>query len=70
MINFTDKPRFCISSVPVDMRKGREGLADIVRTRFGHNHHDYGEIFIFYSKRYFTVKFLHYDLDSYVVYQK
>ena len=70
MLNFTNRTRFYISSVPVDMRKGREGLADIVRTSFGHDPRAYDEAFIFYSKRYDTVKILHYDLNGYVVYQK
>lgn len=52
------------------MRKGRDGLADIVRTSFGHDPRAYDEAFIFYSKRYDTVKILHYDLNGYVVYQK
>lgn len=70
MLNFTNRTRFYISSVPVDMRKGREGLADIVRTSFGHDPRAYDEAFIFYSKRYDTVKILHYDLNGYVIYQK
>ena len=36
MLNFMNRTRFYISSVSVDMRKGREGLADIVRTSFSH----------------------------------
>lgn len=70
MLNFTARTKFYISSTPVDMRKGREGLADIVRTKFGHDPHAYDEAFVFYSKRYDTVKILHYDLNGYVVYQK
>ena len=30
----------------------------------------YGEAFIFYNKKYDTVKILHYDLNGYVIYQK
>ena len=70
MLNFTSRTKYYISSCPVDMRKGRDGLAVIVRTSFGHDPRAYDEAFIFYSKRYDTVKILHYDLNGYVVYQK
>ena len=52
------------------MRKGREGLAGIVREVMGHNPKCYDEAFIFYSKDYKKVKILHYDLNGYVMYQK
>lgn len=70
MLNFTNRTNFYLSSLPVDMRKGRDGLADIVRTSFGHAPRAYDEAFIFYSKRYDTVKIQHYDLNGYVIYQK
>ena len=52
------------------MRKGREGLAGIVREYMGHNPKCYDEAFVFYSKDYKKVKILHYDLNGYVMYQK
>ena len=52
------------------MRKGREGLAGVVREAMGHNPKCYDEAFIFYSKDYRKVKILHYDLNGYVMYQK
>ena len=52
------------------MRKGREGLAGVVREVMGHNPKCYDEAFIFYSKDYRKVKILHYDLNGYVMYQK
>ena len=30
----------------------------------------YGDAFIFYNKKYDTVKILHYDMNGYVIYQK
>ena len=52
------------------MRKGREGLAGVVREVMCHNPKCYDEAFIFYSKDYKKVKILHYDLNGYVMYQK
>ena len=31
MLNFTSKTKYYLSSHPTDMRKGREGLAGVVR---------------------------------------
>ena len=42
------------------MRKGFEGLANIVREAMGQNPLDYNQAFIFYSKDYRKVKILHY----------
>ena len=70
MINFTSGTKYFISSHPTDMRKGREGLAGIVRGLMGHNPGCYDEAFIFYSNDYRKVKILHYDLNGYVMYQK
>ena len=52
MINFTNRTTYYISSCPTDMRKGREGLAQIVREVMGRNPLCYDEAFIFYSKDY------------------
>ena len=70
MLNFTSRTNFYICSIPTDMRKGREGLATIVREYFHRDPTAYGEAFIFYNKKYDTVKILHYDLNGYVIYQK
>ena len=53
-----------------DMRKGCEGLANIVRTAMEHNPKNYDEAFIFYSKDYRKVKILHYDINGWVMYFK
>lgn len=52
------------------MRKGHEGLADIVRLSMDHNPLAYNETFIFYSKDYRKVKVLHYDINGWVLYSK
>ena len=54
---------FFICSISIDMRKGREGLVTIVREYFQCDPLVYGEAFIFYNKKYDTVKILHYDLN-------
>ena len=69
MIKFTNRTTYYISSCPTDMRKGREGLAQIVREVMKRNPLCY-EAFIFYSKDYKKVKILHYDLNGYVMYEK
>ena len=70
MINFTSRTRYYLSSNPTDMRKGREGLAGVVREVMGRDPRCYDEAFIFYSKDYRKVKVLHYDLNGYVMYEK
>lgn len=49
MLNFTSRTNFYICSIPTDMRKGREGLATIVREYFHRDPTAYGEAFIFYN---------------------
>jgi hypothetical protein len=61
MINFTSTTHYFIKPSPTDMRKGFEGLANIVREAMGQNPLDYNQAFIFYSKDYRKVKILHYD---------
>ncbi|WP_195474292.1 IS66 family insertion sequence element accessory protein TnpB [Parabacteroides distasonis] len=50
MINFTNRTDYYISSTPTDMRKGSDGLAQIIRETMRRNPLDYNEAFIFYSK--------------------
>jgi transposase len=70
MINFTSRTKYFINARPTDMRKGCEGLAEVVRTYMGHNPLDYNEAFIFYSKDYRKVKILHFDINGWVLYSK
>ena len=59
MLNFTSRTTYYLSSTPTDMRKGREGLAGIIREKMQHDSYSYDEAFIFYSKDYCKVKILH-----------
>ena len=43
MLHFTDRTKYFLNSHPTDMRKGCEGLADIVRTAMEHNPKNYNE---------------------------
>ena len=70
MLHFTDRTKYFLNSHPTDMRKGCEGLANIVRTAMEHNPKNYDEAFIFYSKDYRKVKILHYDINGWVMYSK
>ena len=70
MLHFTDRTKYFLNSHPTDMRKGCEGLANIVRTAMEHNPRNYDEAFIFYSKDYRKVKILHYDINGWVMYSK
>lgn len=56
MFNFASRTKFYICSIPTDMRKGREGLATIVRDLFHSNPLAYDEAIIFYNKKYDTVR--------------
>ena len=70
MLNFKGNIMYYLSSTPTDMRKGREGLAEVVREVMERDPHNYGEAFIFYSKDLRKVKILHYDLNGFVIYEK
>ena len=70
MLNFTSKTSYYLSSIPTDMRKGREGLAGVVREKLARDPYNYDEAFIFYSKDLRKVKILHYDLNGFVIYEK
>ena len=50
MLNFKSNITYYLSSIPTDMRKGREGLAEVVREKMQRDPYIYGDAFIFYSK--------------------
>ena len=70
MVNLTERTGYYICNSPVDLRKGREGLADIVRGSSSYAPTSYDKAFIFYNKKYDTVKILHFDLNGYMILQK
>ena len=55
---------YYLSSTPTDMRKGREGLAGVVREKMQRDPYTYGDAFIFYSKDLKKVRILHYDING------
>lgn len=61
---------FHICSIPVDMRKGRDKLAAVVRDCLSHNPKDGRNAYIFYSKDCKVVKILHHDGSGYEIYAK
>ena len=70
MVNLTERTGYYLCNSPVDLRKGREGLADIVRNSSSYDPTSYDKAFIFYNKKYDTVKILHFDLNGYMILQK
>ena len=70
MLNFKSNITYYLSSTPTDMRKGREGLAGVVRETMQRDPYTYGDAFIFYSKDLKKVKILHYDINGFVIYAK
>ena len=70
MLNFKGGITYYLSSTATDMRKGREGLAGVVREALQRDPYNYGEAFIFYSKDLRKVKILHYDINGFVIYSK
>ena len=70
MLNFKSNIKYYLSSIPTDMRKGRDGLAGVVREALHRDPYNYSEAFIFYSKDLRKVKILHYDINGFVIYEK
>ena len=70
MLNFKSNITYYLSSTHIDMRKGREGLAGVVREKLQRDPYNYGDAFIFYSKDLRKVKILHYDINGFVIYEK
>ena len=49
MVNLTERTGYYLCNSPVDLRKGREGLADIVRNSSSYDPTSYDKAFIFYN---------------------
>ena len=47
MLNFKSNITYYLSSTPTDMRKGREGLAEVVREKMQRDPYIYGDAFIY-----------------------
>lgn len=70
MLDFNNRTNYYLCSRPMDMRKGKDGLSNLVREAMGQDPLKYDNAYIFYNKHYDIVKILHYDLNGYVVYEK
>lgn len=70
MIDVDSVTYFFISPKPVDMRKGRDKLAAVIRELLGKDPRNGTQAYIFYSKDYKTVKIFHRDYCGIEIYQK
>jgi transposase len=61
--------RVWVATTPVDMRKGFDGLAEVVRSFLGHDPLS-GSMFVFRNRSAQRVKVLWYDRDGLVIYYK
>lgn len=65
----TDGVRVWVATRPVDMRKGFDGLAEVVRSFLGHDPLS-GSLFVFRNRTAQRVKVLWYDRDGLAIYYK
>jgi transposase len=65
----TDGVRVWVATRPVDMRKGFDGLAEVVRAFLGHDPLS-GNLFVFRNRSAQRVKVLWYDRDGMTIYYK
>jgi transposase len=61
--------RVYLAAVPVDLRRGHDGLVTIVRNEWKLNPFD-GHLFVFLGKRLDRVKILAWDRNGFVLYYK
>ena len=61
--------RVWVATAPVDMRKGFDGLAEVVRAFLGHDPLS-GSLFVFCNRSAQRVKILWYDRDGLAIYYK
>lgn len=65
----TEGVRVWVATQPVDMRKGFDGLAEVVRTSLGHDPPS-GSLFVFRNRSAQRVKVLWYDRGGLAIYCK
>lgn len=70
MIDLNTASTYWLCPEPVDMRKGRDKLANVVRDKMKSNPLNGSHAFIFYAKNLKTVKILHHDYTGYEIYTK
>lgn len=69
MIGFNSQQKYYLHVEPVDMRKGLHSLCGVVRNELESEPTD-GNVYLFFSRSYQTVKMLVWDKDGFVVYGK
>jgi len=69
MLTIAAGAKVFLASEPVDLRRGHDGLATLVRTRFGMDPLD-GHLFVFVGRRVDRVKVLFWDRGGFVLYYK
>lgn len=69
MLSLPANVRIFLASEPVDLRKGFDGLAALVRSQFGQNVFD-GHLFAFLGRRRDRVKVLFWDRGGYALFYK
>ena len=69
MLTLPPGVRLYLATVPVDGRKGIDGLSNVVRHAFGADPLS-GSMFVFFSKRRDRVRVLYWDRDGYVLVTK
>jgi IS66 Orf2 like protein len=67
--NMSEGVRVWVATQPVDMRKGFDGLAEVVRAFLGHDPLS-GSMFVFRNRSAQRVKVLWYDRDGLAIYYK
>ena len=67
--NMSDGVRVWVATQPVDMRKGFDGLAEVVRSFLGHDPLS-GSLFVFRNRSAQRVKVLWWDHDGLAIYYK
>jgi transposase len=69
MLTLPASVRVYVAAEPVDLRRGHDGLAAIVRNQWGLNPFD-GHLFVFLGRRLDRVKILVWDRNGFVLYYK
>ncbi len=69
MLTLPSSVRVYLAAVPVDLRRGHDGLVAIVRTEWKLNPFD-GHLFVFLGRRLDRVKILVWDRNGFVLYYK
>jgi transposase len=70
MLGLTGSLNYYLCQGCVDMRKGIDSLAELVRLQMEEEPRFQNNVYLFFSKNRKTLKILHYERGGYVLYQK